>query len=124
MKKNFILFLAAIAITFSLIAALQFTPMPWFFLVLACMHVGIFLFIFSKRRFLRAGQAVGKYYKREYGLLACYLPILAAKILQSMGLITLDAGMKTVIVLVLTAGCLILSAVNALVFWREVLKKG
>ncbi len=123
MKKNFILFLAAVAITFSLIAVLQFTPMPWFFLVLLGMHGGIFLFIFSKRRFRKAGHQVGKFYKREYLLLACYLPILGAKILQSIGLISLDDSLKTVIVLVLTGLCLVLSAVNGVLFWRELTKK-
>ncbi len=122
MKTNFILFLSAIVITFCLIAALQFTPMPWFFLVLLGMHVGIFLFILSKRRFHRAGVAVGKYYKREYLLLALYLPILLAKILQSLELIQLDAGIKTLIVLILTIVCMLLSAVNALSFRRTVLK--
>ncbi len=123
MKTNFALFLAAVAITFSLIAALQFTPMPWFFLVLLCMHVGIFLFIFSKRRFRKAGLAVEKFYKREYMLLACYLPVLLAKVLQSIGLIKLDAGIKTVIVLALTGICLILSAVNAVFFWKQIAGK-
>ncbi len=123
MKTNFILFLTAIAVTFSLIATLQFTPMPWFFLVLLCMHIGVFLFIFSKRRFRRAGCEVGAYYKREYLLLALYLPVLLAKILQSTGLISLDAQLKTVIVLALTGLSLVLSTINAVFLFRDVFQK-
>ncbi len=123
MKTNFILFISAVVVTFSLIAALQFTPMPWFFLVLLGMHAGIFLFIFSKKRFRRDGLEAGKYYKREYILLALYLPVLAAKILQSVGLISFDTGIKTVIVLILTGICLALSAVNAAFFWLQNIKK-
>ncbi len=123
MKINFILFISAVIITFSLIASLQFTPMPWFFLVLLCMHFGIFLFIFSKRRFRKNGLDVGKYYKREYLLLALYLPVLLAKILQSIGIISFDTKIKALIVLILTAVCLIISAVNSIFFWCESIKK-
>ena len=45
------MFIAAIAMTFSLIAMLQFVEIPWFFMVLLAMHGGVFLFIFSKKRF-------------------------------------------------------------------------
>ncbi len=123
MKTNFLLFLSAVAVTFSLIAALQFTPMPWFFLVLLGMHGGVFLFIFSKRRFRRAGYAVGKYYKREYILLALYLPVLVAKLLSGIGLFPFDPTLKTVIVLAVTALSFVLSAVNAALFYRETLRK-
>ena len=52
--KNYYLFLAAIAVTFGFIAALQFIAFPWFFAALLAMHVGVFLFIVSKKRFQNA----------------------------------------------------------------------
>lgn len=111
--KNFYLFLAAIAVTFGFIAALQFIAFPWFFLALLCMHVGVFLFIFSKKRFQKAGFQVKKFYSLEYKLLALYLPILALKVLSSLEILHFDEMLKTVLILIVTVFSLVVSAVNA-----------
>lgn len=119
MFVNFFLFLAAVLVTFPLIALLQFVPMPWFFLVLLLMHGGVVLFIVSRRRFLRGGYPVIPYYRAEYGMLALYLPILLLKLLACFGILTFDPYVKTLAVLILTAVCLIASAVNAAFLFRR-----
>ena len=119
MFVNFFLFLAAVLVTFPLIALLQFVPMPWFFLVLLLMHGGVVLFIVSRRRFLRGGYPVIQNYRFEYILLALYLPILLLKLLAGFGILTFDPYVKTLAVLILTAVCLIASAVNAVFLFRR-----
>lgn len=116
--KSFYLFLTAIAVTFGFIAALQFIAFPWFFLALLCMHVGVFLFIFSKKRFQKAGFQVKKFYSLEYKLLALYLPILALKVLSSLEILHFDPTWKTVLILVVTAVSLAFSAANAVKLHR------
>ena len=114
MKKNFYMFLAAIAATFTLIATLQFVELPWFFLVLIAMHGGVFLFIFSKKRFIKQGYDVGRFYALEYMLLALYLPVLALKVLSSIGVLHFNDTLKTVLILAITGFSLVVSAVNAI----------
>ena len=111
--KNYYLFLAAIAVTFGFIAALQFIAFPWFFAALLAMHVGVFLFIVSKKRFQKDGHEVKKFYSLEYKLLALYLPILALKVLSSMEILQFDPTVKTVLILAVTVFSLAVSAVNA-----------
>ena len=113
MKKNFAMFLAAIGLTFSLIALLQFVEIPWFFLVLLCMHGGVFLFVFSKKRFKKQGYDVVRFYSLEYKLLALYLPVLALKALSSLGVLRFDAMVKTMLILAITVISLIVSVFNA-----------
>ena len=113
MKKNFAMFLAAIGLTFSLIALLQFVEIPWFFLVLLCMHGGVFLFVFSKKRFKKQGYDVARFYSLEYKLLALYLPVLALKVLSSLGVLRFDAMVKTMLILAITVISLIVSVFNA-----------
>ena len=121
--KNFYLFLAAIAVTFGFIAALQFIAFPWFFLALLCMHVGVFLFIFSKKRLQKAGFQVKKFYSLEYKLLALYLPILALKVLSSLEILHFDPTLKTVLILVVTVVSLAVSAANAVKLYRYLKEK-
>ena len=121
--KNFYLFLTAIAVTFGFIAALQFIAFPWFFLALLCMHVGVFLFIFSKKRFQKAGFQVKKFYSLEYKLLALYLPVLALKVLSSLEIIHFDPTLKTVLILVVTVVSLAVSAANAVKLYRYLTEK-
>lgn len=114
MKTNFCLFIAAIVTTFGLIAALQFAPLPWFFLVLIAMHGGVVLFIVSKKRFQKAGYDVKRFYSLEYKLLALYLPILVCNLLSAgFDILRLDETLKTVLILVITVFSLIVSAINA-----------
>lgn len=118
MRKNFYMFIAAVAMTFSLIAALQFVDIPWFFLVLLAMHGGVFLFIFSKKRFKAQGFDVARFYSLEYKLLALYLPVLGLKVLSSFGVIGFDAGLKTALILAITVFSFIVSVVNATKLYR------
>ena len=112
MMKNFYLFIAAIALTFGFIAMLQFVEVPWFFLVLLAMHGGVFLFIFSKKRFKAQGYDVARFYSLEYRLLALYLPVLVLKVLSSLELLRFDGTLKTVLILTITLLSLIVSTVN------------
>lgn len=113
MKKNYAMFLAAIGLTFSLIAMLQFVEIPWFFLVLLCMHGGVFLFVFSKKRFKKQGYDVARFYSLEYKLLALYLPVLVLKVLSSLGILRFNVMLKTLLILAITAFSLIVSVINA-----------
>ena len=100
--------------TFSLIATLQFVEIPWFFLVLIAMHGGVFLFIFSKKRFKKQGFDVGRYYALEYKLLALYLPVLALKVLSAIGVLHFNETLKTVLILAITVFSLVVSTINAI----------
>ena len=122
MMKNFWLFIAAIGLTFSCIAVLQFVEIPVFFLVLLAMHGGVFLFIFSKKRFKKQGYEVSKIYSLEYKLLALYLPILALKVLSALEILRFDAMLKTVLILAVTVFSMIVSARNAGKLYRYLKK--
>lgn len=118
MTKNFCLFIAAVVLTFSFIALLQFVAVPWFFLVLLAMHGGVFLFIISKKRFKAQGYDIGRFYALEYRLLALYLPVLALKVLSSLKILRFDATLKTALILAITALSVIVSAVNAVKMYK------
>lgn len=120
MMKNFYLFIAAIVITFGLIAALQFAELPWFFLVLIAMHGGVALFIVSKKRFLKQGCDVKRFYSLEYKLLALYIPILATNLLSAaFDILHLDDTLKTVLILLITVFSLIVSTINAVKLYKH-----
>ncbi|MBQ2862866.1 MAG: hypothetical protein IJE84_01695 [Clostridia bacterium] len=118
--KSFYIFICAVAVTFGFIAMLQFVPFPWFFLALVCMHFGVFLFIFSKKRFVREGYDVSSFYSTEYKLLALYLPILAAKLMSSFGLFYFDSTLKTVLIAIVTVFSVIVSAFNAKKLYNKI----
>lgn len=118
MRKNFYLFIAAIALTFGFIAVLQFVEVPWFFLVLLAMHGGVFLFIFSKKRFKAQGYDIARFCALEYKLLALFLPVLALKVLSSLNILRFDATLKTVLILVITVFSVIASTVNAVKMYK------
>jgi hypothetical protein len=121
--KNFKIFIAAIVVTFGFIAALQFIHFPWFFAALLAMHFGVFLFIFSKKRFQKAGFEVKKFYSLEYKLLALYLPILALKVLSSLNVLHFDATLKAILILAITVFSLVVSAFNAVKFHKYLKEK-
>ena len=118
MRKNFYLFIAAIALTFGFIAVLQFVEVPWLFLVLLAMHGGVFLMIFSKKRFKAQGYDIARFYALEYKLLALFLPVLALKVLSSLNILRFDATLKTVLILVITVFSVIASTVNAVKMYK------
>jgi hypothetical protein len=118
MMKLFYLFITAVVMTFGFIAVLQFVEVPWFFLVLLAMHVGVFLFIFSKKRFTAQGYDVKRFYSSEYILLALYLPILCLKILSSLGALHFDTTIKTVLIFAITAFSLVVSTINVIKLYK------
>ena len=122
--KNFKLFIAAIVVTFGFIASLQFIAFPWFFAALLAMHFGVFLFIFSKKRFQKAGFQVKQFYSLEYKLLALYLPILALKVLSALHVLHFDATVKVVLILAVTLFSLVVSAVNARQLYHHLRQQG
>ena len=122
--KNFYLFISAVAVTFGFIAALQFIPFPWFFAALVCMHGGVFLFIFSKKRFKKQGLDVSRYYSLEYKLLALYLPILAAKLLSAFGLFEFNTTLKTALIAAVTVFSIAVSIFNARKLYKEIKNTG
>ena len=119
MTKSFCMFIAAIALTFGFIAMLQFVKAPWFFLVLLAMHGGVFLFIFSKKRFKAQGYVVARFYSLEYKLLALYLPVLALKVLSSLEILRFDGTLKTILILAITLFSLIVSTVNIMKLYKH-----
>lgn len=119
MTKSFCMFIAAIALTFGFIAMLQFVEVPWFFLVLLAMHGGVFLFIFSKKRFKAQGYDVARFYSLEYKLLALYLPVLALKVLSSLEILRFDGMLKTILILAITLFSLIVSTVNIMKLYKH-----
>lgn len=121
-KRAYLLFLLAVLCTFGFICLLQFVSFPLFFLILLCMHGGVALFIVSKKLFKKAGAATSPYYKREYLLLALYLPILLYKILGNFGLYTVNIPVKSIVSLCLTGVCLVLSGLNAYAFYKKLTK--
>ena len=121
--KNFYIFISAVAVTFGFIAMLQFVPFPWFFLALAIMHFGVFLFIYSKKRFIRSGYDVRSFYSLEYKLLALYLPILLAKLLASFGVIPFPSPLKTTLIIVVTLFSAAVSIVNSAKLYKSIKEK-
>jgi hypothetical protein len=101
---------------------LQFVPSPYFFLVLLAMHMGVFLFIFSKRSFKKLGVDVKREYLIQDILLALYLPILAAKLMAGFGWISFPAEIKTILVLSLTGISYILTACNSVCLYKKLHK--
>lgn len=124
MMVNFKLFIAAEIVTFGFIAALQFIPFPWFFIALLCMHCGVFLFIFSKKRFTKLGYDVKSFYSLEYKLLALYLPVLLAKLLSSFGLFTFDPTLKSVLIIAITAFSAVMSVINSTKLYKSIKRTG
>lgn len=121
MKKNnvYLLFLLAVIITFSCICLLQFIEFPVFIVVLVSMHVGIALFIISKKIFTKKlGLNVKKFYIREYLLLALYIPVLIYKLLSKTGWYQVNVPVKTVVSLVITAFSVIISVINGVKLYK------
>ncbi len=118
-KLPFILFLLGILCSFGFLCLLQFVTFPLFILVLLCMHGGIVLFIVSKKKFKKAGISPSLYYKREYLMLSLFLPILLYKLLGRLGLYEVNVPVKTYIAVGVTVLCLLASAYNALLFYRQ-----
>jgi nicotinamide riboside transporter PnuC len=86
--KCYALFVLANVVTFTCIGVLQFVEGSRFFLFLAVMHLGIFTFIVSKRRFSAQDPSIKHFYGRVYRLLALYIPLLLYKLAGYFALVT------------------------------------
>ena len=106
------LFALAALLTFGFITLLQFTPMPWFFGALIAMHCGIALFIISKRLFKNCTYIVARYYRFEYLMLVPYLLIMAYAFASKAGIVALFETEKSIITIVYTIFCFIMTAWN------------
>ena len=120
--KYFYLFILSNLITFSLIATLQFVDFPFFFLVLVAMHMGVILFILSKRGFKRLELDVKREYLVQDVLLALYLPILGAKLMSRFGWIEFPEGLKTTLVLTLTGISYVITLFTAASLYKKLHK--
>ncbi|HHT91730.1 MAG: hypothetical protein QM451_02280 [Bacillota bacterium] len=78
--RIFRLFVLANVLTLTCIGLLQFTEGSVFFLFLVTMHVGIALFILSKKRSTALDPSLKQFYDRIYLYLALYIPLLLYKL--------------------------------------------
>lgn len=88
--------------------------MPWLAVVLVAMHVGIALFIVSKRIFKNLGLDVKRFYNTQYVLLLPYLLVMFYTFAAKAGLLPLFASEKTTVVLVYSAVCVLVTVWNYL----------
>lgn len=75
-RKPFVLFVLAQCLAFSCIALLQVASPRLFIPLLLVMHVGILLFIISKKRFVKTRPDLKIHYRISYACLALFLPLL------------------------------------------------
>lgn len=118
-KVNFLLFVSGQAITLTFITLLQMTPLWLFIPLLIAMHMGIALFIISKKRFLSDKRDVKPYYKRIYLLLVLYLPVLSYKLLGRLWPYEANQTWITTGTLIITGVCVIAFIINNLAFRRD-----
>lgn len=114
LRKGLILFVVAALFTFGFITLLQFTPVPWFFLVLVLMHAGIFSFILSKRLLKNTGFNTRTYFRRQYLLLLPYVAIMLYTFACRFGLLVMFADAKMVFTVAFTAVCIVFTVWNFL----------
>ena len=122
-KTGLTLFALAALLTFGFITLLQFVPMPWFFGALIAMHCGIALFIVSKRLFKNCTYIVARYYRFEYLMLVPYLLIMAYAFASKAGIVALFETEKSIITIVYTIFCFIMTAWNFQRMRKDVLNQ-
>ena len=120
--KYFYWFILSNLLTFGLIATLQFVDFPLFFLVLVALHMGVILFILSKRGFKKLGLDVKREYLVQDVLLALYLPILGAKLMSKFGWIDFPGNIKTALVLTLTGISYVITVFTAASLYKKLHK--
>ena len=106
------LFLAASIVTFGCLTVLQFLDKPWFFVALVAMHVGIALFVASKRTLCKQGFALMGYFKTEYLMLVPFVLIMLYSFASKASLVPLFGTAKASITLVYALVCF------AVAFWN------
>jgi amino acid transporter len=82
-QNPFVLFILAQGLAFSCIAFLQVASADAFIPLLLAMHVGIVLFILSKKRFLPIKPELKVHYRISYACLGLFLPILLYRLIAS-----------------------------------------
>lgn len=107
-----VLFILAALLTFGFITVLQFIPMPWFFLALLLMHVGIFTFIASKRVLRKAGFNTRTFFRNQYLLLLPYVLIMIYTFACRFDLLVMYSDIKAIVTLAYTLFCLVFTIVN------------
>lgn len=122
MKKNFVLFVIALTMIFGFITLLQFVNGLVFAGALVLMHCGVVLYIISKKRFKKLGCDIKRHYTLENALMALYIPVLAAKVLSALDVISFDEEIKKVIVICISAACVVVSIVNCIIMYKRVCK--
>ena len=80
LRSNFTLYILGQVITVTFLTLLQMTPTVYFIPFLLLMHVGILLFILSKKQFIKKSIEIKPFYTRNYVLYALYIPIFAYKL--------------------------------------------
>ena len=113
-KRNFILYIAAVAVTLGFISLLQFVPTPWFFAVLIAMHGGVLFIIVSKKRFKRAGFSVSQFYNAQYIFLLPYLLIMLHVFAAKAGVLPPLEELKTTMTLTYTVLCAAMTTWNCI----------
>ncbi len=112
-RRSVVLFVFGQFMAFLFVTLLQVSPMWMFLPFLVLMHVGIALFIMSRKRLLEEKKSVTFHFRIVYGLLALYLPLLAFKLIGRV----FDAGFEENLIAVgaytLAAICLVVAPLNA-----------
>ena len=111
-NRGLALFFAASVVTFGCITVMQFLDKPWFFLALVAMHVGIALFVASKRLLRSQGFDLEGYFKTEYALLLPFLLIMLYTFASKAALLPPWGDAKASITLVYALMCF------AVTFWN------
>ncbi|GEM_PF-1511876 len=99
---------------FFFITLLQVSPIRLFVPLLILMHVGIALFIISRKRFLEDKRDVIFHFRIVYGLLALYLPLLVFKLLERFSGARIEESLIAVAAYSLAGICLVVASLNAL----------
>lgn len=122
-RTGFLMYCAGILCALGGITLLKFQkPMSFpFILCLLLMHTGVLLFIFSKKSFKKEHTNANKYYSNFYFLLLLYVPVLLYKFVlcRLFPSIALSSNEFMVLILTLTATCLILSVRDAIDFAKK-----
>ncbi|MEG1528697.1 MAG: hypothetical protein RR248_00560 [Clostridia bacterium] len=122
----YLLFILAQVFAFGFIVALQFVSpkeMLWLFiLVLLLMHVGIALFIVSKKLFKKVGVNLSRRYLIEYVLLLAYIPFLLIKIIGLPFHFEIPRNIKMPIIYAITAIVVVVSVYNDIIVYKIIKK--
>lgn len=112
--KAFVLFVLAQCLAFSCIALLQMTSTRMFIPLLLVMHVGIVLFIVSKKRLVKTRPELHVHYRISYVCLALFLPILFYRLVAETLLQTMHEGFVFILTMIAVAISVVTGILNTL----------